>query len=339
MEETDPWESEGELVVAEDDFTPSGVTKGGHLEPSVRRSPVVKLVVDSDVITDEEEEEIGYRVPPIRLRDDTNNWHVVVVNNAQPDQALLLAPKTPGSSGRIDKSRSLLRQTSPSLNVREPSPAAAEAFRSPVSVFEEGDRPGKGSAARNDSCRGFYVPCEKPKSINKETTASRQERSRVSSQRSQPKFTFRIIIEAAQQRPFVRTRTLSDDGDIKSLSESSAGKVGKPPFSAVRQWLTIQSKNKPALTEIRSVHNDMERQRRVELRTEFERLKELLPGGRSQDSRILSKLTILNSAREFCEKLQARRARLLQQRKLLRDRNEVLCRRMAELVSQNPSDN
>jgi hypothetical protein len=289
------------------------------------------------VITDEEEE-IGHRVP-ISLRDETNNWHVVVVNNAQPDQALLLEPKTPGSSGRIDKSRSLLRQTSPSLNVREPSTAAAEAFRSPGSVFEEGTRPGKGSAARNDSCRGFYVPCEKPKSINKETTASRQERSRVSSQRSQPKFTFRIIIEAAQQRPFVRTRTLSDDGDIKSLSESSAGKVGKPPFSAVRQWLTIQSKNKPALTEIRSVHNDMERQRRVELRTEFERLKELLPGGRSQDSRILSKLTILNRAREFCVKLEARRARLLQQRKLLRDRNEVLCRRMAELVSQNPSDN
>lgn len=78
--------------------------------------------------------------------------------------------------------------------------------------------------------------------------------------------------------------------------------------------------------EIRDLHNSMERQRRVDLRQNFEQLKALVP--ELADSVKASKLNILKKASNYCHVLATLDNRLTSEHKLESDKNALLRRKL-----------
>lgn len=87
--------------------------------------------------------------------------------------------------------------------------------------------------------------------------------------------------------------------------------------------------------EIRDLHNSMERQRRVDLRNNFDQLKEVVPELADVDK--ASKLNILNKASEFCRQLTAIDSRLKRDRETIQSRNLALKRKLQQLMASYPS--
>jgi hypothetical protein len=86
------------------------------------------------------------------------------------------------------------------------------------------------------------------------------------------------------------------------------------------------------------MHNFMERQRRVELRSAFEMLNRVVPRLPSHVHRPeerLSKLAILARAREFCLSLKAREAKLRMRRDQLVQKRRILRSRLGELRNKD----
>lgn len=79
----------------------------------------------------------------------------------------------------------------------------------------------------------------------------------------------------------------------------------------------------------RTLHNSLERLRRIELRWAFDNLTRFVPS--LVDKERLSKQTILAEAQEFCLYLQVKEAAQCQQRQALFDKRQLLRRRLAEL--------
>ena len=83
--------------------------------------------------------------------------------------------------------------------------------------------------------------------------------------------------------------------------------------------------------EIRDLHNSMERQRRVDLRNNFEQLKDVVPD--LKDVEKASKLNILNKSADFCRTLASQDAALSRQRDRELQRNSQLRKKLANLVA------
>lgn len=82
-------------------------------------------------------------------------------------------------------------------------------------------------------------------------------------------------------------------------------------------------------TDKRNLHNNMERQRRIELRDAFDKLRELIPELKTKDK--APKVAILKQASDYCRKLSdvhegqtAEKLRLLKIQKKLKDRVSLL---------------
>jgi hypothetical protein len=80
--------------------------------------------------------------------------------------------------------------------------------------------------------------------------------------------------------------------------------------------------------EIRDLHNSMERQRRVELRNNFDLLKELVPELADADK--ASKLTILKKAMDYCHLLSTMDIRMRRDKEREASRNAMLKKRLLE---------
>jgi hypothetical protein len=76
----------------------------------------------------------------------------------------------------------------------------------------------------------------------------------------------------------------------------------------------------------REIHNSMERQRRIELKNEFESLKSLVPELVNNDK--VSKLTVLNVAARYVERLETSLTRLKWRKELLKEKKKQLLERL-----------
>ena len=81
-----------------------------------------------------------------------------------------------------------------------------------------------------------------------------------------------------------------------------------------------QKNSRKKLDEEKELHSHKERQRRVDLNEAFGSLREIIPSVASKDK--ASKLTILTSAKDYCEGLQGKLERLetIHQEELIRQR-------------------
>lgn len=82
-------------------------------------------------------------------------------------------------------------------------------------------------------------------------------------------------------------------------------------------------------TERRSLHNNLERQRRIDLRNAFEELRVLLPD--TADNEKAAKVAILNSGAQYCLDLEHREKKLLMQKAELRKHQDRLREEVSRL--------
>ena len=121
--------------------------------------------------------------------------------------------------------------------------------------------------------------------------------------------------------PATKTRS-PISGSLQSNS-STASSSGSNPVEKCR--------------EIRDLHNSMERQRRVDLRQNFEQLKAVVP--ELADSEKASKLNILNKASNYCRLLATLDERLTSEQKLESAKNALLRKKFLWLqksLKRNP---
>lgn len=133
-----------------------------------------------------------------------------------------------------------------------------------------------------------------------------------------------------------RKRRLSSGGDY-------VGDSGRKTVKR-KQYRRIQNKNKRRRrhmtrptssdsemesTERRSLHNNLERQRRIDLRNAFEELRVLLPD--TADNEKAAKVAILNSGAQFCNELELCERRLLMEKVALRKHQERLREEVSRL--------
>lgn len=187
------------------------------------------------------------------------------------------------------------------MNFHSNSPSGRQAGQNAVAAAAAAARNHlkRKSASRNAFCpaqssdESSPSPTKKPHGNKKSKTAS------TSSGVATP-----VSVAPAASRPAKRSRT-SPSAD--SSSESP------------------EAKNR----EIRDLHNSMERQRRVDLRMNFDFLKVEVP--ELADLEKASKLTILNKASEYCRNLTARDLKLRRDRDRELQRNALLRKKLLAL--------
>jgi hypothetical protein len=118
------------------------------------------------------------------------------------------------------------------------------------------------------------------------------------------------------------TVSLRSINNVISLANSNSNNLRRSRFGG---HMTNEQKCK----EIRDLHNSMERQRRVDLRNNFDQLKDVVPD--LVDVEKASKLTILNKAADYCRMLVAQEEKLRREREKELARGQLLKRKLVAL--------
>ena len=92
------------------------------------------------------------------------------------------------------------------------------------------------------------------------------------------------------------------------------------------------NREKTSHKEARDVHNQMERQRRTDLKNAFDQLKDYVPTIANSDR--ASKQMVLDKAIEYCKTLKTKENNAKQEKKNVLQRNELLKKKLALLESQ-----
>jgi len=98
--------------------------------------------------------------------------------------------------------------------------------------------------------------------------------------------------------------------------------VGSDSESALARLASAKPSN------VRDLHNSLERQRRIDLRNAFDTLRQNVPELRAADK--ASKLLILNKSRDYCWKLTSREATLAKELKVLKAKQQSLLRQLKQ---------
>ena len=102
-----------------------------------------------------------------------------------------------------------------------------------------------------------------------------------------------------------------------------------------REQLKQQGASKLDHKDARDVHNQMERQRRTDLKNAFDSLKDFVPTIANADR--ASKQMVLDKAMDYCKALKSKEFNIREQRKNLVQKNESLRKRLALLESKRTS--
>ena len=150
------------------------------------------------------------------------------------------------------------------------------------------------------------------------------------------KFRFRMKFKQQKGQPRRKSQLATVNGTsgptakpqpkIK-LSPAKSNRSSRSPTSSVTSSSSSSTANNIRFQ--RDPHNSMERQRRVDLRVNFDKLKLVVPDVSSLEK--ASKLTILNKAANYCRLLSTSEARLSREWKLESAKNERLRKRLAAL--------
>lgn len=123
----------------------------------------------------------------------------------------------------------------------------------------------------------------------------------------------------AQHQPQVRGQAAVT---ISNSSKKQQGRLQAANFAHLSQEQKCR--------EIRDLHNSMERQRRVDLRNNFEQLKEVVPELREAEK--ASKLNILNKSADYCRTLGSLEQKLIREKERESARQVLLRRKLQHLM-------
>ena len=102
-----------------------------------------------------------------------------------------------------------------------------------------------------------------------------------------------------------------------------------------RKWWNANRmlfKNEVKPRDVRDLHNSLERQRRIDLKNAFDRLKSSVPDLAVCDK--ASKLQILIKSTDYCQRLIAVEAKLIRDRETQRLRHQTLMKKLKLLKSR-----
>ena len=159
-----------------------------------------------------------------------------------------------------------------------------------------------------------------------------------------PKFKFSIRMNPKGRSSSVlrkKSKQQKKSGKISShfgIKENNLSLNFSPEGERHKQQIRIShinrsiEKEKPEQREARDVHNQMERQRRTDLKNAFDQLKDFVPSIAHSDR--ASKQMVLDKAIEHCKSLRLKEENVRNQRRNLVQRNELLRKKLLLLESQ-----
>jgi len=168
-------------------------------------------------------------------------------------------------------------------------------------------------------------------------------KSLVSSNIDKAKFKFSIRMNPNSKTSLLRCKSKQEKKSTRTTISSYQGiKENKQKLKVsheIQNKQTIRtthldtvSKEKVNHREARDVHNQMERQRRTDLKNAFDQLKDYVPTIANSDR--ASKQMVLDKAIEHCKALKIKETNVREERKNLVQRNELLTKKLALLESQ-----
>ena len=157
------------------------------------------------------------------------------------------------------------------------------------------------------------------------------------------KFKFSIRMNSSSKNSLLRSKSKQDKKSSRTTISSYQGiKENKHTLKFSHGFQSKQTnrvthldrvnKEKTNHKEARDVHNQMERQRRTDLKNAFDQLKDYVPTIANSDR--ASKQMVLDKAIEHCKALKMKENSAREQRKNIVQRNELLKKKLALLESQ-----
>ena len=150
-----------------------------------------------------------------------------------------------------------------------------------------------------------------------------------------------LIKKSSEQRPNTtayRLKSIKENKQLKrSLTTVSPTSSPNTLASSSRRKSRFEevSSRRVDQREARDVHNQMERQRRNDLKNAFDSLKDFVPTIANSDR--ASKQMVLDKAIDYCKNLKSKEWTTRKARETLAQKNESLRKRLAEIESQMTS--
>jgi len=152
----------------------------------------------------------------------------------------------------------------------------------------------------------------------------------------------KCLVSRSEQRPGTtayRLKSIKENKQMKrspKASPSSSPSVTSSRKKARFEEVTMSNKGgRVDQREARNVHNQMERQRRTDLKNAFDSLKDFVPTIANSDR--ASKQMVLDKAIDYCKTLKSKEWTTREARRSLVQKNESLRKRLAEIESQMTS--
>lgn len=157
------------------------------------------------------------------------------------------------------------------------------------------------------------------------------------------KFKFSICMNSNKKTSLLRNKSKQDKKSSRTTVSSYQGiKENKQTLKFSHGFQNKQhnrvthldraNREKSNHKEARDVHNQMERQRRTDLKNAFDQLKDFVPTIANSDR--ASKQMVLDKAIDHCKNLKMKETRVREERKNIVQRNELLKKKLALLESQ-----
>jgi len=159
------------------------------------------------------------------------------------------------------------------------------------------------------------------------------------------KFKFSICMNSKKKTSLLRNKSKQDKKSTRTTVSSyqgikentqtlkfSHGIQNKHDNRVRVTHLDRASREKTSHKEARDVHNQMERQRRTDLKNAFDQLKDFVPTIANSDR--ASKQMVLDKAIEHCKSLKMKEISVREEKKNIVQRNELLKKKLALLESQ-----
>merc|ERR1711892_1092100 len=157
------------------------------------------------------------------------------------------------------------------------------------------------------------------------------------------KFKFSICMNSTKKTSLVRSKSIQDKKSARATVSSSQGIKENTKTSTFSYALQNKHHNRVAdlhrvnqektnHKEARDVHNHMERQRRTDLKSAFDQLKDVVPNVANSEK--ASKQMVLDQAIDHCKSLKRKEINAREQKKNVVQRNELLKKKLALLESQ-----
>lgn len=149
---------------------------------------------------------------------------------------------------------------------------------------------------------------------------------------STPTSRIKTMMPLRKQQPIIDVSPAKRRQDTRGVKRNIQPRITTTPGSSPykrRAGYMHNSDSEPEPSEKRSMHNNMERQRRIDLRNAFEDLRLLVPEVSCKEK--AAKVAILREAAQYCNKLGIISANMIKQKVEMKRQQERLRARVSQL--------